>query len=123
MSVLVHAWVIAHANEHWLREEADDVVHVGDLGMATASDKEILGRALVEGRAVVTLDADFHTLLALENASGPSVIRIRIEGLRGPELAALIQRAAEACRIDLEGGAMVTVDERGVRVRGLPIVR
>ena len=39
-----------------------DVVHVGDLGMATASDKEILSRALVEGRAVVTLDADFHTI-------------------------------------------------------------
>jgi predicted nuclease of predicted toxin-antitoxin system len=74
-----------------------DVVHVGDLGMATASDKEILGRALVERRAVVTLDADFHTILALENASGPSVIRIRIEGPRGPELAALIRRAVEAC--------------------------
>jgi predicted nuclease of predicted toxin-antitoxin system len=100
-----------------------DVVHVGDLGMATASDKEILGRALVEGRAVVTLDADFHTILALENASGPSVIRIRIEGLRGPELAALIRSVAESCRIDLEGGAMVTVDERGVRVRGLPVVK
>ncbi len=72
--------------------------------MAIASDKEILGRALVEGRAVVTLDADFHTILALENASGPSVIRIRIEGLRGPELAALVQRAMEACRMTLRAG-------------------
>jgi predicted nuclease of predicted toxin-antitoxin system len=60
-----------------------DVVHVGEIGMSAAADQEILGRALADGRAVVTLDADFHTNLALENAAGPSVIRIRIEGLRG----------------------------------------
>lgn len=100
-----------------------DVVHVGDIGMATAADHDILRRARAEGRAVVTLDADFHTILALENASGPSVIRIRLEGLRGPDLAALIRRVAKACVADLEGGAMVTVDESGVRVRGLPLIR
>ncbi len=100
-----------------------DVVHAGAIGMATASDQEILGKALAEGRVVVTFDADFHTILALGNASGPSVIRVRIEGLRGPELAVLIRRVTEACEQDLEGGAMVTVDERGVRVRALPVLR
>ena len=99
-----------------------DVVHVGEIGMSAAADQEILGRALADGRAVVTLDADFHTNLALENAAGPSVIRIRIEGLRDPELAALVQRVVEACRVDLERGAMVSVDETGFRLRGLPIV-
>jgi predicted nuclease of predicted toxin-antitoxin system len=97
-------------------------VHIGEIGMSAAADREILGRALADGRAVVTLDADFHTILALENAAGPSVIRIRIEGLRGPELAALVQRVVEACRVDLERGAMVSVDETGFRLRGLPIV-
>jgi predicted nuclease of predicted toxin-antitoxin system len=48
-----------------------DVVHVGEIGMAAATDQEILRRALAEQRAVVTLDADFHTILALENASAP----------------------------------------------------
>jgi predicted nuclease of predicted toxin-antitoxin system len=99
-----------------------DVVHVGAIGMAAAADHEILGRALADGRAVVTLDADFHTILALENAAGPSVLRIRIGGLRGPEVAALVRRVVEACRTDLERGAMVSVDEAGVRVRGLPII-
>jgi len=100
-----------------------EVVHVGEIGMAAATDQDILHRALAEQRAVVTLDADFHATLALENASAPSVIRVRIEGLRGVDLAALIQRVVRVCEDDLVAGAMVTVDERGVRVRALPVVR
>ena len=98
-----------------------DAVHVGAIGMATASDKGIIARALAEQRTIVTLDADFHKLLALENASAPSVVRVRIEGLRGAELAALIQRVVQVCEADLRAGAMVTVDEMGVRVRALPV--
>ncbi len=100
-----------------------DVVHVGTIGMATASDTEILARAVADGRVVVTLDADFHTILAVGNAPGPSVIRVRIEGLRGVELASLLRLVVEECERELERGAMVVVDERGVRVRGLPVVR
>jgi predicted nuclease of predicted toxin-antitoxin system len=57
-----------------------DTVHVGDLGLSTADDAVILQSGRENGRAVVTLDADFHTLLALSGAATPSVIRIRIEG-------------------------------------------
>jgi predicted nuclease of predicted toxin-antitoxin system len=64
-----------------------EAVHVGEIGFATASDAKILEFALQNGNVVVTLDADFHALLAFSGADGPSVIRIRIEGLRGEELA------------------------------------
>ena len=62
-----------------------DTVHVGDIGMAAAADTTILAYAEAEQRVVVTLDADFHALLALAGAPGPSVVRLRVEGMRGAE--------------------------------------
>jgi predicted nuclease of predicted toxin-antitoxin system len=55
--------------------------------MATAPDALILDEAQRRQAAVITLDADFHALLAASRAAGPSVIRIRIEGLKGEQLA------------------------------------
>jgi predicted nuclease of predicted toxin-antitoxin system len=100
-----------------------DADHVGSLGMAASSDLEILEHARSRGMTVVTLDADFHALLALSNATSPSVVRVRIEGLRSAELAALVERVITLSAADLASGAMVPVDSHGVRVRGLPLVR
>lgn len=108
------------ANE--LRRLGFDAVHTGALGMATASDAYILERARIDGAIIVTLDADFHAQLALSNAATPSVIRIRIEGMRGSEVAAMVSRIVTVCEPDLVAGAMVTVDPHNVRVRRLPLV-
>ena len=99
-----------------------EVVHTGTIGMAKATDEDILDRARRERETVVTLDADFHTLLAIANAAAPSVIRVRVEGLRGSEAAALVSRVVAACEEDLVAGAMVTVDPHRIRVRTLPLV-
>lgn len=69
-----------------------DAVHAGDIGMATAADHELAEYARREARTIITLDADFHALLALSNAALPSVVRVRMQGLRGKELAALVER-------------------------------
>lgn len=98
-------------------------VHVGDIGLAAAADATILEHARVEGRIVVTLDADFHARLALSGAERPSVIRIRIEGLRAEELARLLLRILEQCGEELKQGAVVSVTEGGVRLRRLPMIR
>ncbi len=100
-----------------------EAAHVGEAGFATASDVKILDFANQNGNIVVTLDADFHALLALSGATGPSVIRIRIEGLRGAELASLLVTVLKVCKDDLSRGAMVSVTESGFRIRQLPLLR
>ena len=104
-----------------LAERGFDTVHAGDIGLAAATDAAIIERAKIDGRTIVTLDADFHALLALAGASSPSVIRIREEGLRGPELATLVAGTIGLCGEDLACGAVVTVRGGSVRVRRLPV--
>ncbi len=106
-----------------LKNAGIEAAHVGDRGLATASDSKILDVGRQEGCVVVTLDADFHALLALSGVTGPSVIRIRIEGLRAVDLATLLLDVLKVCRDDLMKGAMVSVTESGVRIRILPLVR
>src|SRR5205809_7782914 len=96
--------------------------HVGDLGMATATDEAILQAGHDGDAIVVTLDADFHSLLATSRASKPSVIRIRIEGLNGDEVAEIVQQAADAAKAELEAGAAVSVTPVRVRIRLLPLI-
>jgi predicted nuclease of predicted toxin-antitoxin system len=98
-----------------------DTVHVGEIGYSTAEDTAILSRARTEDRVVVTLDADFHGLLAHSGATSPSVIRIRIEGLRADPLARLLQAVCAQTQEDLSHGAVVTVQSGRVRVRRLPL--
>lgn len=97
--------------------------HVGDLGMAKASDASILEAARDRQAAVVTLDADFHAQLAASRASWPSVVRIRIEGLNGEQLASLLGRVLSVASAEIEAGAVVSVTAQRIRVRLLPIGR
>jgi predicted nuclease of predicted toxin-antitoxin system len=95
--------------------------HVGDLGMASTTDDAILDTARRQQSIVVTLDADFHQLLATSRAIAPSVVRIRIEGLKGDRLAAILAQVIAVAAAELAAGAAVSVMERRIRVRSLPI--
>lgn len=103
-----------------LRNHGLDVDHVGERGLAAASDAVLVGLAAAEDRVIMTLDADFHAILALTHATKPSVVRIRIEGLRAEALTKLIQAIVAQVHDDLVVGAMVTVQDGRIRVRRLP---
>lgn len=104
-----------------LRGAGFDAVHTGEIGFSESEDSEIIRRASLDGRIIVTLDADFHALLALSQAAEPSVIRIRIEGLRAAEISELLTRVLNQCADDLNAGCMITVTPLQIRVRRLPV--
>lgn len=64
-----------------LRELGFDCAHASERGMSQAADEEIVEAAARENCVIVTLDADFHAILAVTRSAAPSVIRLRIEGL------------------------------------------
>lgn len=104
-----------------LREVVFDAVHTGEIGLAEAEDAEIIRRVSQDDRVIITLDADFHSHLALTQAGKPSVIRMRIEGLRAKEFTGLVRKVLNQCAEDLNAGVMVSVNEFQIRVRRLPI--
>jgi len=91
--------------------------------MSRSDDSDILQRARAERRVCVTLDADFHAILATSGEPGPSVIRVRKEALDATALAALLQDIWPSIEQALAAGAMVTVTDRAIRVRRLPVVK
>jgi predicted nuclease of predicted toxin-antitoxin system len=98
-----------------------DTVHVGDLGMSAASDTEILDAARLRGEVVVTLDADFHAILAVSGAQMPSVIRVRMQGLNAAAFVRVLGMVLFHYQSDLCRGCMITVKERKTTCHRLPI--
>jgi predicted nuclease of predicted toxin-antitoxin system len=89
--------------------------------MGKAADDEIVAWSLGKNAIVVTLDADFHTILAVSGASGPSVIRLRMQGLGAPEVVELVQKVLAGFEADLKRGSLVTVKAHKITCHRLPI--
>jgi predicted nuclease of predicted toxin-antitoxin system len=69
----------------------------------------ILAHAVQKRATIVTLDADFHTIVAISGALGPSVVRLRVQGLGADAIVQLVQNVLAVFHADLETGAFVTV--------------
>lgn len=106
-----------------LRDLGYDCVNAGEVGMSTAADEEILSFALRRNGVVVTLDADFHAILAVSGAVGRSVIRVRSQGLRATEIAEYTHFVSVHFEGELTAGSLVTVKARKTTCRRLPIGR
>ena len=87
-----------------------DCVHVAEIG-----------RALGKQRVVVPFDSDFHFWLAHTQASGPSVIHLRIEGVKAEAAFEIIAKVTARYENDLAGGCIVSVLPNKTRMHKLPL--
>ena len=104
-----------------LRQSGWDIVRVSTMLPFNATDQEILELARQEGMIVVTQDLDFSMLLALSGYDRPSLVTLRLS-VADPE--AITKRILETLpqwENSLEQGCAVTLDDRSVRIRSLPI--
>jgi predicted nuclease of predicted toxin-antitoxin system len=105
----------------FLRAQGHDAVHLREQGLQQLEDDEIIDKARVEGRVVLTHDLDFGRIIAVGRARVPSVITFRLNDMRPAQVNRYLVEVLARFAKQLEAGALVSVSERGIRVRSLPI--
>jgi predicted nuclease of predicted toxin-antitoxin system len=106
-----------------LRDAGHDAVHTMELGLERAEDDELLLLAREEQRVVISGDTDFGALLALANATSPSVILFRSRDRRSADdQATLLLSHLNDVEGDLIAGAVVVITDDRIRVRRLPLL-
>ena len=101
----------------WLHNEGHDVLDTGTLG-PDPGDRNLLERANLEDRVLITLDKDFGELIYLHES--PHAGMIRLPDVRMPERIALVEEAINHYTQALEERAIVTIQGGRVRVSRTP---
>jgi len=105
----------------FLRGNGHDAVHVRELGLQRASDREIVDRALADSRILLTFDLDFGEILALGVLNGPSTAIFRLTDERADAVNQRLEVVVSEQANALASGALVLVEDARYRVRRLPI--
>ena len=103
------------------RELGYECWHASDIGYQRAEDEEILLLAIERNAIIVTLDADFHALVAVRRLRRPSVVRLRREGCRAATVVEIVSGVLHSFRSQLEAGSLISIRQHRVSVHRLPI--
>lgn len=107
----------------FLQEQGFEAVHWSTVGNPRAIDASIMEWARRGGYVVFTHDLGFSALLAVTEATGPSVIQIRTQDVLPDAIGSDVVRILRTHADVLEQGAIVSIDKLTSRVRILPIRR
>ena len=97
--------------------------HVGDIGMARASDAAIVEEARGNQEIIVTHDLDYGHLLAFSGKPVPSVVIFRLRNTHPDSLLVRLVGTWPEIEKPLLEGAIVVVEDAAFRIRRLPITR
>jgi predicted nuclease of predicted toxin-antitoxin system len=104
-----------------LRDHGWEGRHWSDLGSPTAADIELLEWARANDHVVLTQDLDFSYLLFVAETKGPSVILLRLDNEFDAAARQHVFAAIRETQNALAAGALLTITEKRVRMRRLPI--
>lgn len=105
----------------WLQHRGHDAVHAAALGLDRAPDTEIIARALLESRTIVTADLDYPRLLAITQASAPSLILFRDGEWSEADVRERFGAVLAALNEDDIRDSIVVVERDRIRRRRLPL--
>jgi predicted nuclease of predicted toxin-antitoxin system len=105
----------------FLKGVGHDAVHLHEQGLGRLSDPLILRKAREEGRVLLTHDLDFGELMAASGAELPSVVIFRLHDMRPERVNRYLEQILTEHVDILEHGVIVSVSERQIRLRNLPV--
>ena len=104
-----------------MQKRGYDVVRVSSVLPENTADLALLKYAAEEGRVIITQDLDFGALLAIHGYDRPSVITLRLSGSDPDTITARLIEVIPQIEKSLAQGSAVTVEDRLVRIRRIPI--
>ena len=104
-----------------LTEAGFDTVHWAQVGDPSATDREIMDRAVNNGYVVFSHDLDFSTMLALTHAGGPSLVQLRGPKVLPEQISEPLIQSLRRFQVDLDAGALLLIEPGRSRVRILPL--
>ena len=104
-----------------LQAEGLDIIRVSDVMPGTAKDLEILHYARSQGRILITQDLDFSRLIAIGGYAYPSLVTLRLSTSDPTSITQMLRRVLPQVATALSEGCAVTIDDRNIRVRSLPV--
>ena len=105
----------------YLRKMGYEAVHLREEGLQTLEDPKILEKARDEDRILLAHDLDFSDLMAASGEHLPSVIIFRLQSMRPDNVNRHLAAIIESVGDKLMEGVIISVNERRIRVRNLPI--
>jgi predicted nuclease of predicted toxin-antitoxin system len=105
-----------------LNDAGVQAVHWASIGKGNAPDSEIMAYAALNNCVVLTHDLDFGAILAATHGKKPSVVQIRAEDVSPDVIETRVIAALKQMEVELEAGALLTVDSARTRLRLLPLL-
>ena len=108
-------WVGVLAAAGW------DATHWSSLGPSNTPDALIMEYARSRDRLILTHDLDFGAILAATHGLKPSVVQIRADDVSPEAIGAIVIAAMRQLNLELDRGALISIDPKRTRVRLLPL--
>ena len=112
---------LAQSTSEFLRSLGYDAIHLRDEGLQRLPDEQIVIKAQVEGRTIITHDLDFGRIVALSGDNVPSIVTLRLTDMTPARVNDALRAFLDDASRSLEGGALVTITDGGIRIRTLPV--
>ena len=98
-----------------------DVISVQSVLPADAQDETIVLEAVELGRAILTQDLGFSSILVSVGATKPSLVTLRLSDPRVEYVNSRLQQVLPSLEQEVLDGIIATIEDGRVRTRRLPV--